>query len=402
MALNDHTGKTGLIALLFVICFLPALSGCEKRGEVKPLWIAQLPFHFLDSYKVENGVIVAFGAEQEIYSEADSVPGTLIALDSKTGNKLWQSQIAAAGRYLKQGTLKSESFVVVAAGYVFYRDQKNVLHALDTQTGAPRWQANDVLAILTIAESQVFVVNGAKKLAALTLTSGVEQRVINLKWKNEIISCTRLLVADGREYLAVDGNVTATERSSGKQLWTTSLTHETVELLAVQGLLVLTNYRTFTVFDGATGRKLWQYDSEEEATLPNIDGDVAYTGLEAAGEYTPDGGFIRGFKLATGEKVSEVKSGGMVANGLIYDNEWVNHYDFVSRSLVDGGYRWRESSDVRLIAKDPKTGRKVWTADPWNWGWIEKRSVTDGVVYAAHAAVMASAPVRLLAYRAQR
>jgi outer membrane protein assembly factor BamB len=385
--------------MLLATIALFTLNGCEQRGEVKPLWITQLPFHYLDTYDVADGVLVAFGADKEIYTETETLAGTLIGLDSKTGNKLWQTQIEADGRYLKQGSLPGGHFTVVAAGLVFVRDHVNTLHALDTHSGAEKWQANDVLSLLTISDGQVFVINGQKKLAALALSSGATQKVSELKWQHEIISCARMVVADGREYLAVDGVLTATNRTNGKQLWTTTLKTEGIEILAARGFLVMSTLSTFTILDGLSGKELWHFDCEGEAALPSIDGDIAYTGLEAAGEYHPDGGFTRGFKLATGEKVVEVKSGGTVADGVLYDSEWVEHYDFVSKAMVNG-YQWRDSSDVRVVAKELKSGKKIWTADPWCWGWIEKRSVSDGVVYGAHVAVLASEPVRLLAYRA--
>lgn len=392
---------TRLFLALLAVWALLALNGCEKRGEVKPLWVAPLPFHFLESYNVADGVVVAFGADKEFYRETEELRGTLIGLDSQTGNKLWQQPIDPARRYLQQGSISGGSFIVVGEGLICFRDLKNALHALDRHTGTEKWRAKDVLAILTVADGQVFVVDAQKKLAALDSKSGAVEKVIDLSWKNEIVACTRLQIADEREYLAVDGVVTAKDRTSGKQSWSSELKTEGVEMLATQGFLIVASLDTFAVFDGASGKKLWQFTTTNEATLPAIEGDTAYTQLDAQGEYHPGGGVTRGFKLRSGEKVLEVAASGAMSNGMLYDLERADHYDPTSKLFVND-YHWRDSSDVRLVARDLKTGARLWTAEPWCWGWIEDKSVVDNVVYAPHLTMLGAEPVRLLAYRAGR
>jgi outer membrane protein assembly factor BamB len=160
-----HTRNASRVLLTLLASFaLLSLNGCEQRGEVKPLWIASLPFHFLESHNVREGVVVAFGADKEFYDETEELQGTLIGLDSKTGNKLWQNQINPARRYFQQGALQGGSFIVTGGSQVYYRDLNNALHAVDIHTGAERWQAKDVLAILTTAEGQVLVVNAVQCL----------------------------------------------------------------------------------------------------------------------------------------------------------------------------------------------------------------------------------------------
>ncbi|HEV7680896.1 MAG TPA: PQQ-binding-like beta-propeller repeat protein [Pyrinomonadaceae bacterium] len=390
-----------LCLLLLTVVIFASLPGCEQRGEVKPLWIVPLPFHFLESYTVAEGVILAFGADQEFYDQTEKLAGTLIALDSKSGSKLWQHPIEPARRYFQQGELEGGSFIVIAEGLAFYRDLNNVLHAVDIKSGSELWQAKDVIAILTRSAGQVFVVSAQKKLAALDVKNGAVQSVSDLPWKNEIVACTRMLIADGRQFLSVDGVLTVTDQASGKQLWSTESKSECIEMMSAPGFLVLASLGTFTVFDGASGKNLWHFTTTYDAKLPRIEGDIVYTDLDEDGEYNPSGGFTRGFKIGTGEKVVELKVTGPVAAGVLYDLERADHYDYASKIFV-GDYHWADSSDVRLVAKDLKTGARLWTAEPWCWGWIEHRTTVDNMVYTPCAAQMGAEPTRLLAYRAGR
>jgi outer membrane protein assembly factor BamB len=378
-----------------------AMTGCTNHSAVKPLWDVQLPFHYIERAEVLAGVVITFGTDSELYTSSAKASGFLVGLDKGTGKHLWAKKIEASARYPQQGEFSGGGFAVADADLVCLREQDDALHAFDVHTGDERWTSRGVMSLLAIANGQVFVVDAGKKLSVLDAQTGTENRSVALPWRHEYIWCTRMLVDEGREYMAVDDLLTATD--GGKTIWSLPLADSCVEMRAARGVLILSESKGLEVLDGATGRKLWEYKVEfAHGELPKVDGDIAYTGLQHPDENHLEGGFLRGLKLETGELVSETKgTNGEISKGVIYGHDRVDHYDPVSKFFVDMGYGylWADSADGRLAAWDVKNGARLWTGGDWHWGWLHVHQVDGDIVYVSQETVRGAEPVRLFASR---
>lgn len=248
---------------------------------------------------------------------ASSVRGTLYALDTRNGKKLWEKSIGQSEDGLHRGWMYYSPTVANGVVYQAYSTGKGgALMALDAKTGNQLW--NSPLAGGWISESspvvdndRVYVGGDGGWLIALEARTGKElwRKRPAGGWMHSMPA-----IADGRLYMGYGG-----------------------------GQLV--------TLDAATGNELWRYKSPDPSYIPGqttgsspaIAGGTVYMGF-------PDGN-VTALDAVTGAKKWSYRTGGGI----------------ISSAAVSGETIYIGSNDGNLYAFNRETGEKRWNYEVGTW-----------------------------------
>lgn len=283
--------------------------------------------------------------------------GTLVALDSASGDERWS---ADAGRGFFGGTGGRGAAPAVAAGrvYVVPGAQRGVAGegfravALDRKSGEEEWTYSmDEMSFLTllgvrdgrvlVASSDDYLQNEGETLAALDPASGDEQ------WTGEVGDPDGWAVGAGGTYVASYSGVRAVSLADGSARW--SKTGHPSDDVALTNGTVVAGFDSDTGpnlagFDPESGSVRWRASSSRRVTsYAAADGVVYASGERAAAYDAADGaerwtaqwggallgppvdgrlfvhdrGFLHAFDAATGERHwgTEVSLDGALATG---------------------------------------------------------------------------------------
>lgn len=159
----------------------PALTGVAPAGPgASPALLWTVPLGF----SVEGSPAIAGG-----FVYATALPGLLVKLDLEDGAEQWRyrpgaspaaperQETAAAAADFEEDRF-GESSPAVAAGLVFVGDLLGVLHAVDTETGIPRWTfatGAEIKASPIVVGESVFIGSYDERFYALDRETGKEK-----------------------------------------------------------------------------------------------------------------------------------------------------------------------------------------------------------------------------------
>ncbi|MCM2373735.1 outer membrane protein assembly factor BamB family protein [Aporhodopirellula aestuarii] len=168
-------------------------------ADARELWRTPTPYPITGAITLHGDLVIAGGGNGDFVYRDPNPAGVVMALDSKTGEVVWQSEMpdavlgaVAAGKYLVCG---------VANGEVM---------ALDPDGGKPVWASRisgvaPVLAAPSVTDREVFAVSQDGYLARFNLETGeeIENLYINSEEKpgSQGLSISSPLVVDGRLFV---------------------------------------------------------------------------------------------------------------------------------------------------------------------------------------------------------
>lgn len=275
------------------------------------------------------GVTVADGKVLFPYQTrfGEAATGLLLALDAKTGQRVWASPMA--------GNTMSDGTPAVADGRVYVGNQDgSVVIAYDLKTGAKLWQGTDTLGgwqdgIPSAADGKVYIGSNNGIVARDGATGAV-------LWS--YTSSHPSLVSSGAtpSAAAIKGNtvymsfpsgaVTALNATTGAVIWDQLLPGSqyrggsfTSPALSGTTLFVGANSGGFYALDARTGQPLWSQDIGTWVSAgPAVSGNTVVTGAFDGNLYafTPGGPVAKPWPLVSG-KVTNKTTGAAVANGTV-------------------------------------------------------------------------------------
>lgn len=309
-----------------VICF-DAFSG-------KPVWKFKTGCSINGTPAVTEGIVCVV-----------SVVGTVYAVDAAGGKELWRYSL---GNPWERWVYNSP----VVSGGTVYCGVAPYFVALDLKTGEKLWQAqsmgNDWISGRTspaVDDKNVYVgSNWGNGLFALNRQTGA------VVWnKKEGFGTTHSspVVCGGTVYYAADNKLYALEKETGKELWRAELAGGwTVSSPAVKDstLVVGSPDGKILAFDAQTGQRLWSYQTKtaigsfsayqrggtQVMASPSIAGDKVYIGSNDGNLYILD--------LKTGEKLWSHDLGAPIlsAAAVSGNNVYVTTYDGNIYAFVQG------------------------------------------------------------------
>ncbi len=399
--------RRGVVAVAWLV-LITATVGCVLPNSGRPRWSARLPFRTVDRVFTHDGVLACFGWNGAVDHAAGTVSGTIVSVDATSGRELWSHPFEARARYGRTGGSSTYTFSAFGDGAMCLLGAAGTLHAFDARSGAELWTRQNVTSLLDIAYGHVYVVEAGSRVVVVNAATGESERTIATPGATEIGSSARLVFGNGLAFLAVGEALSAVESATGKALWTAKLRDSDVELVVGPGVVVASTFSAMTAYESETGRQLWSREMESELNPapPIVSKNVIYTSRLDANEYIPDGGVMRRYATATGEKLGEFATVAFAGDldvaidgELFVQSVGERHYDRVSAFFVDlgYGYRWAESWDSKLVVRNSSTGAVVWESDDWRWGF-HSRPVIDGNVFVTTTPVFEDEPATLHAY----
>ena len=310
-------------------------------ADGRPLWA------FPDDPKEEKrGAFYATPAVGEGYViVASQVPGggffsqprnVVWALDADTGSKLW-SFYDAAGQYVEGGAISGGVFVI--------GNSDGNVYALDVESGALRWvfeAGHRVWATPLIVSDMVYIGSMDRHLYALDLSNG------EVRWDfhAEGAFASTPALRDGTLYIgAFDDRLYAVDARTGTERWrfpgenwfwgSPVVYSDTVYAADVNG-------NVYAV-DAETGEPIWDQPQSLNAPVragPALtgDGSMLFVGSQNGTLYALD--TADGFLLWSQDSEGQVLSTPVVGGSLVYE------------SLLHGPYR------IRALHVD--NGREMW------------------------------------------
>lgn len=397
----------GVVAAAWLVLIVAGF-GCAAPHPGRPRWSVRLPFRTVDRIHTAEGVAACFGWNGAVDHSTGTVSGTIVAVDTAVGRDLWSHPFEARARFGRTGGSSTDTFSVFGYGAMCLLGADGALHAFDARTGAEVWTRANVTSLLEIAAGHVYVVESGARVVVVDVATGEPLRTIETPGAAEFGSSARLAFGNGLAFLAVGETLSALDGATGKRLWTAKLRDSDVELVAAPGVVVACTFSAMTAFETETGRQIWSREMESELNPPPpiVSENIIYTSRLEANEYMPDGGVMRRYATATGEKLGEFATVAFASDldvaidgDLFIQSVGERHYDPVSAFFVDlgYGYRWAESWDSKLVARDASTGGIAWQADDWTWG-LHSRPVIDGNVLVVATPVFDGEPSTLHSY----
>lgn len=230
----------------------PALDGAPKL-----LWKTQVSGGGLSSVVVVDGTVYALSYEG----------GYITALDAKTGEERWQTQIE---QWLP-------STLAIADGVIFVQGNDN-LYALDTADGGERWRlplkAGNNLASPVAVDGVVYTGSGDGNVYAVDASSGQERWRFRVAEQDAVFAAIAdagfAAIVDGVVYVDGEPSTWALDASTGRELWHFDKGRYTyASLLAVaQGTVFLSDVEFIYAIDAASGEAVWHARTENNPLPP--------------------------------------------------------------------------------------------------------------------------------------
>ncbi len=306
----------------------------------KALWKSATPNGF-SSFSVGEGLAAAMISQQD---EDGLERETCLALDAKTGRKLWSTRLSVAdykngggnaGAAGNDGGDGPRSTPTISGGKVFVYDADLNLHALDVKTGKVLWKKR--------------------------IEKDFSGRQI--KWKNAtspVIEGKFVIVGGGgagHTFLAFD-------KDSGKLAWESgddTITHATPVVATIHGVRQVVFFMTSGLVgvDVSNGKILWKQPHPfkvSTAASPIVSGDFVYC---SAG-YGVGGGLY---------KVS--KSGGKFSSvNVWFSKDVVNHWStpVLHDGHLFGMFSFKKYGTGPLMCVELATGKTKWAQDGFGPG----------------------------------
>ncbi len=235
--------------------------------------------------------------------------GFLRALETATGAVRWQRNIGSVGVNVDTvpAMVVDKTVVVFDSG----------LSAFHTTTGELRWHRKlSCYGAPAFADRLVFVGCTDGKLHAIDAGTGTD------RWSGEPLPLlTSPAIAGGVIYSTnyVHG-ITAVEAAGGKPIWHTTLGDSTAFSTAAVAdgqVFVVSKHREVVALDAATGQEVWRFPlSGKTQRAPIVAGDVVYIG--------DDDGILYALDAATGAERWRFQAGGPIVtepailDGIVY------------------------------------------------------------------------------------
>ena len=306
------------------------LNPAKLKG--KATWKLDTPNGF-SSFAVADGVAATLVSEED---EDGLVRETCLALDAKTGKKLWDSQLSRAdyghsggnaGAKNNSGGDGPRSTPTISGGKIYIYDADLNLHALDTKSGKTVWKKR--------------------------IEKDFDGRQI--KWKNAtspIIEGNLVIVAGGgagQTFLAFDKN-------SGSPAWKSgddTLTHATPTVANIHGVrqVVFFMQSGLVGVDISNGKVLWNQKHPfkvSTAASPIVSGEYIYC---SAG-YGVGGGLYKVSK--SGSKFS--------SKNVWFNKNVVNHWStpVLHNGHLYGMFGFKKYGNGPLTCIELATGKEKW------------------------------------------
>ncbi|MFD0855554.1 PQQ-binding-like beta-propeller repeat protein, partial [Actinomadura adrarensis] len=175
---------------------------------------------------------------------------------SSDGERLWVTPVPFTHGFpgLPSGLLVAGETVLIAA--------ENGIHAFDTATGRPRWQAHTVVSEFTPALAGSVVVATSGLPSSETMLHGVDLDSGWVRWRVTLDRETFVSAVDAQGIYAIAANspwhrakeehLTALDPATGRERW--RLRHGLQNLAAANGRLYATAGNRFIILNPATGQ----------------------------------------------------------------------------------------------------------------------------------------------------
>lgn len=368
------------------------IAACSTRNEALR-WTAELPFPAVGTVAVDGERIVAFGWDGE---DGEEVAGTLVAYDARTGAQLWRRDLTT--RTLVEGLREPSPppYVLVAEGIVCCRDASSRILVVEASDGSDRWTGPVSASVASVAGGAVRAIDSEGRLMTLDLATGTAVRTESLRSKPGAWRGDRVLVANGREFLSLDGPIAARDAATGRVLWTSPGTGSDVEMNLVGATLVASETGRIRGLDAASGREVWTIETSLDTVIRP---PCVARGLLVTTRGMRSGEAIRVLDAATGADVRRLAGDVLVGGGgdLVLTASIRDHYAPLTKIWIElaWGVAWSDSLDWRLDARDPSTGDVVWSDDTWMWGYPGTPAFGASCVAVPHVAVRRSSAARL-------
>ncbi len=265
-------------------------------------WSAPILGSLVSAPAVANGIVYL-----------GSNDGHLLALDAKTGARVWSAAISLP--------IYSYWSPAVADGVVYVASDDSRVYAFDAETGALRWSTllvgYKVESPLTVANGLVYAGSGGGGFAVNAKTGKV-------KWTTGVdvhVEGAAPAVSDGIAYFGnAAGTLSAFDARTGASLWSQNLSspaHFVSSPATYKGSVFISDGSHLWAFDAKTGQMHWT----------NQDADAIESGIALAGDhvYVADQtGLLQTYDAATGA-LKRTDTGQprdiavpAIANGVIY------------------------------------------------------------------------------------
>jgi outer membrane protein assembly factor BamB len=315
----------------------------------------------------DNGRIFVVATQNLIGQNNSTYPDSLIALDVKTGAKLWATKMAARQQFPTAPVAANGTVVVitsaglvgfdeltgavawsystgadqvngtaptVANGIAYISVQDATIRAIDLASGVERWRVFapvDALQdaahrfsppfSLAVSNGAIYGLNGPGLAFALDATDG------HVRWKFEaqgmfgsepVIDGATLYLSTyviGQQNEMPTGRLYALDASNGKLLWSPKKIGSPFSMAAANSMVFVSNSTVFgsqlLAIDGATGKQAWIGEYSIGDFSPVLaSGELFYQGLD---------GKTKAVNAATGEPIWSVYLNGSTAP-IIVDN----------------------------------------------------------------------------------
>ena len=333
------------------------------------------------SQDMENGPIDStltvadgrvFGITAGIYNwtsfEFSHLP-TVVALDSETGEPLWEYEFQGAGGF-EIGSPAYHGGVVYATS-----SGRNVL-ALDAKDGSLLWETEvdeeGLSASPAVANGKVLVGTGSGRLVALGISDGKEVWSANVSgW----VYLAAPAVMDGVVYIGTDNETLhALSMDNGTEVWVSDIGGRVRGTPLVTGdriYVISGQYRSFIPLDGSLhaldmdGKELWNVTIGTTSSSPARLGDSIIVG-SSKGLYS----FKKdGTRNWLHDEAGPISTSPAVTTHMVYVLSNVNDSDAGLHSAV--------------VALDA-LGNVIWkrVLEPHNWA-LSSVALSDGRVFAA-------------------
>lgn len=236
------------------------------KDEVQRAWMYYSP-------TVSDGVVY------QAYSTGKG--GALMALDAKTGQELWTSKLA--------GNWIAENSPVVKDGRVYVGADGGYLIAFDAKTGAEQWRKRPaggwMHSMPAIDNGRIYMGYGGGLVVALDAATGNELWRYKSEDSSYIAGGTTgssPAIVDGKVYMGFpDGNIAALDAVTGQKKWSYRTQGGIISSPAISGniLYIGSNDGNLYALDRTTGEKKWNFEiGAWVGSSPAISGNTLVVG----------------------------------------------------------------------------------------------------------------------------
>ena len=215
--------------------------------------------------------------------------GEVAALDAQSGTEIWKVQPA--------GPLRGSPTIAFNSVYVMTQD--NQIHALDTATGATRWNESGsqaqagVFGVAAPAAGQGTVIAGysSGELVAYRYENGLvvwSDALARTSISTEVGSLTDIdadpIIDSGKVYaLGQGGRMAAYELVTGQRIWELNVAGISTPAVAGEWIFALTDDARMLAIARASGRVRWMTQLQRYRDEEDREGAIFWTGPVLAG-----------------------------------------------------------------------------------------------------------------------